>query len=54
METNLPAFLDDPYGFAMRTEEPMKLLVINCGSSSLKYNLYNTADERGNARGMVE
>ena len=31
-----------------------RILVINCGSSSLKYNLYDTADERGNARGTIE
>jgi acetate kinase len=44
----------DPYGFKLHTEHPMRILVINCGSSSLKYNLYNTADETRNARGMVE
>lgn len=45
---------DDPYGFKLKSDEPMKLLVINCGSSSLKYNLFDTADESGNARGIVE
>jgi len=45
---------DDPYGFKLRTDEPMKLLVVNCGSSSLKYNLFDTADEGRNARGLVE
>ncbi|MBN1422090.1 MAG: acetate/propionate family kinase [Planctomycetes bacterium] len=45
---------EDPYGFALRTPEPHRLLVINCGSSSLKFNLYDTADEAGNARGIVE
>ncbi len=45
---------DDPYGLSLRTEVPMTLLVINCGSSSLKYNLYNTGDEAFSARGLVE
>ncbi len=44
----------DPYGFELKTDEPMKLLVINCGSSSLKYNLFDTADEQKNVRGMVD
>jgi acetate kinase len=45
---------EDPYGFALKTDTPMKLLVINCGSSSLKYDLFDTVDENGNARGMIE
>jgi acetate kinase len=45
---------DDPYGFRLQTDEPMKLLVLNCGSSSLKYNLFDTADEGNDARGVVE
>jgi len=45
---------DDPYGFKLKTEDPMRLLVINCGSSSLKYNLFDTGDENRNARGVVE
>ena len=45
---------DDPYGLALHTDESMKLLVINCGSSSLKYNLFDTADEARNVRGMIE
>ncbi len=44
----------DPYGFDLLTDSPMKLLVINCGSSSLKYNLFNTADDSGNMRGTIE
>ena len=44
----------DPYGFKLRSDEPLKLLVINCGSSSLKYNLFDTADETKNARGIIE
>jgi acetate kinase len=45
---------DDPYGFNLKTEKPEILLVVNCGSSSLKYSLFNTRDETRNARGIVE
>jgi len=45
---------DDPYGFKLKTDDPMRLLVVNCGSSSLKYNLFDTADENRNARGVIE
>ncbi len=45
---------EDPYGLTLHTEVPMTLLVINCGSSSLKYNLFHTGDEALNARGLVE
>ncbi|MDD4869518.1 MAG: acetate/propionate family kinase [Kiritimatiellae bacterium] len=44
----------DPYGLHLKTEHPMRILVINCGSSSLKYNLFDTADETNNTRGIVE
>jgi acetate kinase len=45
---------DDPYGLGLKTDEPEVLLVINCGSSSLKYSLFNTLDETKNVRGIVE
>ncbi len=45
---------DDPYGLKLKGERPEKLLVINCGSSSVKYTFYDTADESRQARGMVE
>lgn len=45
---------DDPYGLKLRGERPEKVLVINCGSSSLKYSFYDTADEARHARGVVE
>src|SRR4029077_7189569 len=35
-------------------ERPEKILVINCGSSSLKYSFYNTTDESRHAKGQVE
>jgi acetate kinase len=45
---------DDPYGLRLKGERPEKILVVNCGSSSLKYSFYDTADESRNARGQVE
>src|SRR5262249_47807225 len=45
---------EDPYGLKLKGERPEKILVINCGSSSLKYSFYDTADEARSARGQVE
>ncbi len=45
---------DDPYGLNLKGERPEKILVINCGSSSLKYSFYDTTDESRQARGLVE
>src|SRR5678816_3752630 len=45
---------DDPYGLKLKGERPEKILVINCGSSSLKYSFYDTNDESSNARGAIE
>jgi acetate kinase len=45
---------DDPYGFKLKGERPEKILVINCGSSSLKYSFHNTTDESRHARGLIE
>ena len=45
---------DDPYGLKLKGERPEKILVINCGSSSLKYSFYDTADESRRANGAVE
>ena len=44
----------DPYGLTLKGERPEKILVINCGSSSLKYSFYDTTDESRHARGLVE
>jgi acetate kinase len=44
----------DPYGLMLSTPTPMKILIINCGSSSLKYSYFNTAQETNNLEGMVE
>src|SRR6478735_5875599 len=45
---------DDPYGLKLKGERPEKILVINCGSSSLKYSFYDTADDSRRARGQIE
>jgi acetate kinase len=45
---------DDPYGLKLKGERPEKVLVINCGSSSLKYCFYDTTDESSKARRMIE
>ena len=45
---------DDPYGLKLKGERPEKVLVVNCGSSSLKYSFFDTADESRHARGLVE
>jgi acetate kinase len=45
---------EDPYGLKLKGERPERILVINCGSSSLKYSFYDTADEARQARGQVE
>jgi acetate kinase len=44
----------DPYGLELKGERPEKILVINCGSSSLKYSFYDTANESHSAHGQVE
>ena len=33
---------DDPYGLKLKGERHEKILVINCGSSSLKYSSYES------------
>ena len=45
---------NDPYGFNLKGERPEKILVINVGSSSLKYAFYDTNDESRQAKGLVE
>lgn len=44
----------DPYGLRLSTATPMKILVMNCGSSSLKYSYFDTAQEINNLEGTVE
>lgn len=44
---------DDPYGLKLKGERPEKILVINCGSSSLKYSFYDTNDESLHAPGEI-
>ena len=45
---------DDPYGLKLKSDRREKILVINCGSSSLKYSFYDTGDDSRNARGAIE
>ncbi len=44
----------DPYGLRLSTAKPAKILVMNCGSSSLKFSYYDTGQETNNLEGMVE
>jgi acetate kinase len=44
----------DPYGLQLKGERPEKILVINCGSSSVKYSFFDSEDESNTARGQVE
>jgi acetate kinase len=46
--------LPDPYGLRLSPATPKKILVINCGSSSLKYSYFDTEKEKNNLEGMVE
>jgi acetate kinase len=44
----------DPYGLELKSARAEKILVVNCGSSSLKYSFFDTADAKRNAHGLVE
>ncbi len=44
----------DPHGLQLSSAVPMKILVINCGSSSLKYSYFDTGKEADNIEGIVE
>ena len=46
---------EDPYGLCLKGERPERILVVNCGSSSLKYTFFDTDDETQHGpRGQVE
>jgi acetate kinase len=45
---------DDPYGLRLKGERPEKILIVNSGSSSLKYRFFDTASESNAAHGLVE
>jgi acetate kinase len=45
---------NDPYGLELKGERPERILVVNCGSSSLKYSFFDTTDAARHARGVVE
>jgi acetate kinase len=44
----------DPYGLSLSSTIPLKILVINCGSSSLKFSYFDTDQEVNNIDGVVE
>ncbi len=44
----------DPYGLELFTPTPKKILAVNCGSSSLKYNYFDTERPSDNCEGIVE
>lgn len=44
----------DPYGLELSPSTAMRILVLNSGSSSLKFSYYDTNDPRNNCRGLVE
>ncbi len=44
----------DPYGLQLKGERPEKILVINCGSSSLKYSFFDSENESNKAHGQIE
>ncbi len=44
----------DPYGLSLSSVTAMKILVINCGSSSLKYGYFDTEDQVNNLTGIVD
>ena len=45
---------NDPYGLSLKGERPEKILVINVGSSSVKYSFYDTSNPSREVKGLVE
>jgi acetate kinase len=46
--------MPDPYGLGLSSSTPEKILVVNCGSSSLKYNYFDTERLSNVCEGIVE
>ncbi len=44
----------DPYGFSLQSDIPMRILVVNCRTSSLEYAVFETGGPQAIARGTVE
>ncbi len=44
----------DPYGLELSTATAMKILVLNCGSHSLKFDYFDTGLKANNLEGIVE
>ncbi|MBF0343627.1 MAG: acetate/propionate family kinase [Nitrospirae bacterium] len=54
-QRSLFVYNSDPYDLNFSSvKEPLKLLVINCGSSSLKYSLFDTSRSEPMFEGLVE
>jgi len=45
---------DDPYGLTLQHAEPMTILVIHCGSSGLRYDVFDTHNPDLNVQGKIE
>ncbi|HUT19765.1 MAG TPA: acetate/propionate family kinase [Anaerolineae bacterium] len=43
----------DPYGLALHTREPMKILVVNVRRTSFKFSFFDTADESKGVEGQI-
>ncbi len=44
----------DPYGLRLKSERAEKILIINSGSSSLKYSFFDSENEKNVAHGVIE
>ncbi len=44
----------DPYGLQLNSSEPLKLLVLDCGVSSVRYTLFNTENRALTVQGVIE
>lgn len=44
----------DPYGLALHTKEPMKILVVNVRRTSFKFSFFDTADENRGVEGQIK
>lgn len=47
-------YSEDPYGLNLQSEQRQRVLVVNCGSSSLKYAFFDTDEPELQVRGQVE
>jgi len=45
---------EDPYEMKLKGDRPEKILILNCGSSSIKYSFFDSENESNTVRGQVE